>query len=196
MSTSAISIPRTDKSRSAKTGSTGPDHQKSGPHQIVAIRGTARTIRWESVSTTKPSRAITCTPVTRQNREAAVEGASAGYDLPLPDVIGRLNISVLQRFDSGVAWSEAFAINTRTFPGAPTGLNYVAGVPATDTYFLCRGCQRMEDETATDVALNYARRLWRLELSGPSPEPARPSIHSPPSRWRERITTSPRTSGG
>ena len=88
----------------------------------------------------------------------------AGYDLPLPEVIGSVNVSVLQQYNSGVAWSESFAINARTYPGAATGLNYVGGTPATATYYLCRGCNRMDDETRTDLAVNYAKRLWKVEF--------------------------------
>ena len=87
-----------------------------------------------------------------------------GYDVPMPELFGTLNVSVLQHYNSGVAWSESFAINARTYPGAATGLNYVGGTPATATYYLCRGCNRMDDETRTDLALNYAKRIWKVEL--------------------------------
>ena len=90
--------------------------------------------------------------------------AWVGYDIPMPELFGTLNISVLQQYNSGLAYNETFTANTLTFPGAPTGLDYAGGTPSTATYFICRGCNRMDDETRTDLALNYAKRIWQVEL--------------------------------
>ena len=89
----------------------------------------------------------------------------AGYDVPMPEPWGALNISLLQRYDSGIAWSESFAINSRTFPGAPAVASTAyKSVPATATYYLCRGCNRTDAETSTDLAFNYSHQLFTGEV--------------------------------
>jgi outer membrane receptor for ferrienterochelin and colicin len=89
----------------------------------------------------------------------------AGYDVPLPAVIGNLNISVLQRYDSGVAYNLSFTADIDSYAGAPvaSALGYKSA-PGEATYFVCRGCQRAEDETRTDIAFNFARPIWRAEI--------------------------------
>jgi outer membrane receptor for ferrienterochelin and colicin len=91
--------------------------------------------------------------------------AWAGYDIPLPEVIGRLNVSVLQQFNSGIAYSMAFTADIDSYAGAPSAaaLGYNSA-PGTATYYICRGCLRTDDETRTDLALNYSRRVWLAEF--------------------------------
>ncbi|HEX7833371.1 MAG TPA: TonB-dependent receptor, partial [Thermoanaerobaculia bacterium] len=89
----------------------------------------------------------------------------AGYDVPLPGVIGRLNISVLERYDSGIAYNAVFTADIDSYAGAPTpaSLGYNSA-PGTANYYVCRGCLRAEAETRTDIAFNYARNLWKAEF--------------------------------
>lgn len=89
--------------------------------------------------------------------------AWAGYDLPLPRVIGRLNASVLQNFDSGLPYSAAGTIDTFRYPGAPEfseNLYYSAFGNAT-YFFSDRGEFRTDDILSTDFALNFARPIFR-----------------------------------
>jgi len=66
--------------------------------------------------------------------------------------VGNFNVSVLERFDSGDAYSLVGSVNTGAFitnPGyrtPPTAENY---------YFSDRGEFRWDDLTATDLAINY-----------------------------------------
>lgn len=89
----------------------------------------------------------------------------AGYDVPIPQFIGNLNISVLQRYDSGLAYSQSFTADIDSYTGAPTpaSLGYLSA-PGEATYYLCRGCMRGEDETRTDLAVNFSRPIWRAEV--------------------------------
>jgi len=88
-----------------------------------------------------------------------------GYDIPVPEYIGRLNASVLQRYDSGVAYSEVFTADIDSYTGAPKPADsgYLSA-PGEANYYLCRGCLRGDDETRTDLALNYARSIFGGEI--------------------------------
>ena len=78
----------------------------------------------------------------------------AGYDFRTP--IGRFNVSVLQRFDSGSPYSATQAIDSSPYvtnPGystPPTSVNY---------FFGGRGGYRTENLTRTDFAVNYKVHL-------------------------------------
>jgi outer membrane receptor for ferrienterochelin and colicin len=92
--------------------------------------------------------------------------AWVGYDVPVPEVVGTLNVSLLQNFDSGTPYSAIGTIDLE-YDGAPdpASTNY-GGPPVEGTYFFSeRGAYRRPDVTRTDLALNYARSLFRnLEL--------------------------------
>lgn len=95
--------------------------------------------------------------------------AWASYDLPT--AFGNFNVSVLQRFDSGTPYSAIGSIdvtssgdgstcpvcrpNDDLYVSVPSGVNY---------YFSEPGEFRFEDLTATDLALNYALPIGRVEL--------------------------------
>ena len=80
----------------------------------------------------------------------------ASYDQPL-GFLGNLNVSVLQRFDSGTPYSATSNVPVADFVDDPG----YATPPATSLYFFSdRGEFRTEDVTATDLALN-----WSLPLS-------------------------------
>lgn len=91
--------------------------------------------------------------------------AWVGYDVPLPEVVGKLNLSLLQQYNSGIAYSQVFTADIDSYAGAPSpsGLGYKSA-PGEANYYLCRGCERGEDETRTDLAINYARPIWRAEF--------------------------------
>jgi hypothetical protein len=83
--------------------------------------------------------------------------AWAGMDFPLGPA-GVLNLSLLERFDSGTPYSVAFTAVTMDENGvrpADDPYGYVSA-PSTTTYFVGeRGSRRWDDATATDFAINY-----------------------------------------
>ena len=97
--------------------------------------------------------------------------AWVGYDVPLPRVVGLLNVSVLQSFDSGRPYS-AFANNTAGSAIDLTPyLDELLGAAPYETYsatqnyyFSDRGEYRLDDISATDLALNYRLPLGRAEF--------------------------------
>jgi len=91
--------------------------------------------------------------------------AWAAMDFALGPV-GTMNVSLLQRFDSGRPFSltttlpRSVALN----PAIGTAPKYISA-PASVTYFLeGRGSRRFEDVTRTDIALNYRLPISRFEL--------------------------------
>jgi hypothetical protein len=91
--------------------------------------------------------------------------AWAGYDIPMPNILGQLNVSVLQNFDSGTPYSMVGNINLRPYRDALTaGIGYKT-VPASGQYFFSdRGEFRRDDVSSTDLALNYRYPIGRFEL--------------------------------
>jgi outer membrane receptor protein involved in Fe transport len=80
----------------------------------------------------------------------------ASYDQPI-GFLGNLNVSVLQRYDSGTPYSATSNVPASLFVDDPG----YATPPATSLYFFSeRGEYRTDDVTATDLALN-----WSLPLS-------------------------------
>jgi outer membrane receptor protein involved in Fe transport len=94
----------------------------------------------------------------------------ASYDLPTP--VGKFNFSLLQRFDSGVAYSAVGTIDLRfrsAFygPGLPGGIvnpGYNTPPSSVTYYFSERGAYRWDDELATDIGINYSLPIRGLEL--------------------------------
>jgi outer membrane receptor for ferrienterochelin and colicin len=78
------------------------------------------------------------------------------YDVPLPSRLGRLDVAVLERVDSGQPFSSDGVIDPRPYvtnPGYSTP-------PATVPYFFGgRGNFKTETATATDLSINYAHLL-------------------------------------
>jgi outer membrane receptor protein involved in Fe transport len=88
--------------------------------------------------------------------------AWVGYDIPLPDVVGRVNVSLLQNFDSGLAYSAVGTITATGYAGAPVRQTYgYNSVPSGQYYFSDRGEYRTDDTMATNFALRYSRGLFR-----------------------------------
>ena len=89
--------------------------------------------------------------------------AWASFDIPTP--VGTFNLSALQRFDSGTAYSAIGTINPSTFVDN-TALDhpYVSPPTSANYYFGKRGAYRTDDVTATDLALNYNLPISRINL--------------------------------
>jgi outer membrane receptor protein involved in Fe transport len=96
--------------------------------------------------------------------------AWAGYDVPFP--LGKLNVTALESYDSGRAYSAIGNINAGPLSPA-TGY---AGVPANPGYLLSsisdshsyyfsdRGAFRTDAAMSTDLSLNYSVPLSRFEV--------------------------------
>lgn len=69
---------------------------------------------------------------------------------------GLLNVTLLERFDSGEPYSIAGNIRARRDPATGTEpLGYVSPPQTSQYYFGGRGSERWDDASATDVAINY-----------------------------------------
>jgi hypothetical protein len=78
------------------------------------------------------------------------------YNIPLP--IGRFNISLLERYHSGLPYSAAASIDIRQSAALPDGIvnpGYVTPPSRVWYYFGGRGKYRADDITSTNLALNY-----------------------------------------
>jgi hypothetical protein len=83
-----------------------------------------------------------------------------GYDIPTS--FADFNVTVLQHYGSGIAFSGNGAIDTRP---ATTNPGYASPPPSVDYFFAPRGGFRTDDITRTDLAVNMNFRLWKtLEL--------------------------------
>lgn len=74
--------------------------------------------------------------------------AWAGYD------IGRLTVTLMQSFDSGLAYSMVGPINLTRYTGAPANPGYNS-IPNGLYYFSDRGALRAESAYSTDLAVRY-----------------------------------------
>jgi outer membrane receptor protein involved in Fe transport len=84
----------------------------------------------------------------------------AAWDQPL-GTFGDLNISVLERFDSGTPYSASANINVADFVTNP-GYN---NPPSSNIYFFSdRGAYRTDNVTATDLALNWTRSISKASV--------------------------------
>ena len=81
-----------------------------------------------------------------------------GADVPMPALVGRLNISLLQSYDSGLPYSAVGAINVTRYAGAPANPGY-ASIPNGLYYFSDRGAFRTDDIRSTSLAVRYARNI-------------------------------------
>ncbi|HEY3119819.1 MAG TPA: TonB-dependent receptor [Vicinamibacteria bacterium] len=82
--------------------------------------------------------------------------AWATYDLPISERLGSLNVGLLETYQSGIPYGANGSVDTRPFVTNPGYVN----PPATVTYwFQPQGAFHTEASKATDVALNYSRRI-------------------------------------
>ncbi|MFA6955000.1 MAG: carboxypeptidase regulatory-like domain-containing protein [Thermoanaerobaculia bacterium] len=92
--------------------------------------------------------------------------AWVGYDVPMPQAFGSVNLSVLHNYDSGQPYSAFQNILVQgAGTGAPTIDKYVAS-PGTGTYYFSeRGEYRLPDINRTDASINYSfPKIWNVEL--------------------------------
>ncbi|MDQ3280657.1 MAG: TonB-dependent receptor [Acidobacteriota bacterium] len=91
--------------------------------------------------------------------------AWAGYDLPLPRVIGALNVSVLHSYESGTPYSAVANITLAPYSAALRGdAPYVTFNNSQQYFFSKRGEFRYDDINSTDIALNYRLPIGRFEI--------------------------------
>jgi outer membrane receptor for ferrienterochelin and colicin len=76
---------------------------------------------------------------------------------------GSFNVTLLQTFDSGQAYSISAPINVTRYDGAPANLGYNS-VPNGRYYLSGRGALRTDDVTSTNLALRYSLRLFGTDL--------------------------------
>jgi outer membrane receptor protein involved in Fe transport len=91
------------------------------------------------------------------------------YDLPLPAVVGNVNLAVLQNFDSGLPYSAVSSIDLSSFTASrlPANSNYLAAPVAGQYYFGGRGAFRLGSVSSTNLALNYERPIaGRIAIFG------------------------------
>jgi outer membrane receptor protein involved in Fe transport len=90
--------------------------------------------------------------------------AWAAYDLPTP--IGRFNISVLERFDSGTPYSAVGPVDPIAWGVADPGYLNAATSSAGgyNYYFSDRGAFRWDNITATDLGLNFSLPISRASF--------------------------------
>jgi len=92
----------------------------------------------------------------------------AGYEIPTP--FGSFDISVLERFDSGAPYSAIGNIDASgrivTFEGLIANPGYIRNALGTshDYFFSDRGEFRADNETNTDLSLNYTLPIWKVQL--------------------------------
>lgn len=90
--------------------------------------------------------------------------AWVGYDIPMPSLLGLLNVSVLQSFDSGTPFSAVSNINLRPYHSRVAGIGYRTTPTSGQYYFSERGEFRRDDVSSTDLALNYRYPIGRFEV--------------------------------
>ena len=86
--------------------------------------------------------------------------AWASYDIPM-GAFGNLNITALQRFDSGTPYSASANVQVGDIVG---DIGYATPPSAVTYFFSDRGEFRWEDTTSTDLALNWNLGLGRVNL--------------------------------
>lgn len=96
--------------------------------------------------------------------------AWVGYDVPLPRIIGNLNVSVLQNFDSGwnysavqTAWMEPY-FEKYLGSANPADWPYKNPADGVTYYFSDRGEFKMEDVHSTNLAVNYSFPIRNVEI--------------------------------
>jgi len=86
--------------------------------------------------------------------------AWVSYGIPVSRAIGRVDIGLLQRADSGVAVDVNGSVDPRAFVANP---GYVTPVQSLNYYFTPRGSFRWDSVWSTDLAVTWGKKLPRLE---------------------------------
>lgn len=82
------------------------------------------------------------------------------YTVPLSPSIGRVDVAMVQRADSGVAVDVNGSIDPRPFVANP---GYVTPIQSVAYYFTPRGSFRWDEVYSTDFAVTWGKRLPSLE---------------------------------
>ncbi|HEX6177742.1 MAG TPA: TonB-dependent receptor [Thermoanaerobaculia bacterium] len=91
--------------------------------------------------------------------------AWVGYDVPMPAILGALNISVLQNYDTGTPYGALQLIELTDYQDELlAGTTYTAPNAFPQYYFTDRDEYRTPDITSTNLALNYRYPIGRLEV--------------------------------
>ena len=91
--------------------------------------------------------------------------AWVGYDIPMPRLLGAVNITVLQNFDSGTPYSAVQFIDMTPYHDALlANTNYTTPLEGVQYYFSDRGAFRLDDVSSTNISLNYRYPIGRFEL--------------------------------
>ena len=77
--------------------------------------------------------------------------------------VGRFTVSLLQSYDSGIAYSVSAPINVTRYAGAPANPGYNS-IPNGRYFFTDRGALRGEDVTSTNLALRYTQPVGPASL--------------------------------
>ena len=78
------------------------------------------------------------------------------WDLPVPRGAGRLVLGLVQRFETGLAWSAVGNINPRAYVVNP---GYVTPPTSVQYFFSPRGEYRTETLSATDLSFNWSHPI-------------------------------------
>lgn len=84
----------------------------------------------------------------------------ASYDLPMQR-FGNLNISALERYDSGTPYGAVANVHVRSFVTNP---GYATPPSSASYFFTDRDEFRTDDVTATDLALNWTLPITRVQF--------------------------------
>jgi len=80
----------------------------------------------------------------------------ATWDLKAPSPAGRVTLGLVQRVESGIAWSAVGNINPKAYVVNP---GYVTPPTSVPYYFSPRGAFRTSTLSATNLSVNWSRRL-------------------------------------
>ena len=83
--------------------------------------------------------------------------AWATYDVPVPEAVGRLNLGLLQFYNSGSPYGAQGTVDTRPF--VPNTFGYITPPATVQYYFTPRDAFHMDPLWRTDLALNYGHKL-------------------------------------
>jgi hypothetical protein len=94
--------------------------------------------------------------------------AWVGYDVPFPHLLGALNVSVLEQYDSGLPYSAVANVNVAPYFSKYLAPNskYIAAPGTRQYYFSKRGEYRLPDVHSTNLGLNYRLPIHGFELYG------------------------------
>ncbi|MBK9372971.1 MAG: TonB-dependent receptor [Holophagales bacterium] len=84
-----------------------------------------------------------------------------GWDAPLPKAFGALNLSIIQTYDTGQAYSDSGTVRIQPYVTNP---GYRTPPTSQTYYFSGRGANQWDDVWRTDLQLNYSYFFGPVEL--------------------------------